>query len=96
MYNLITLSILGDDGKDDALNVEDDAEHAADNSIKLTGKKAWLLPELNVTAFAWLNNVTGKAHRLPKALIIGCKKSGTGWLIVHFHILEQSMFTTVK
>ncbi len=49
-----------------------------------------------MTAFAWLNNVTAKAHRLPKALIIGCKKSGTGWLIVHFHILEQSKFAAVK
>ena len=75
----IPASLSGDDGKEDGLNVEDDAEHASDDVIKLTGKKAWLLPPVNESAFAWLNNVTGKAHRLPKALIIGCKKSGTGW-----------------
>ncbi len=32
------ICILGDDGKEDALNVEDDDEQSADNSIKLTGK----------------------------------------------------------
>ena len=38
MYDAITVCILGDDGKDDGLNIEDYDEQSADNSIKLTGK----------------------------------------------------------
>ncbi len=38
MCNAITVCILGDDGKEEALNIQDSDENATDNSINLTGK----------------------------------------------------------
>ena len=50
MCNAITVFILGDDGKDDGLNIEDDDEHTADNPIKLS-KKVHLPQPLPLTMY---------------------------------------------
>ncbi len=50
---MLSLSTLGDDhdGKEDDLNVEDYDEHAADNSIKLSGKQAHLPHPVPLTMY---------------------------------------------
>ncbi len=71
MYNVIIVSISGD-GKEDALNIEDDDEQSADNSIKLT-RKTHLRHSVPVTMYNvitylysrwWWEHVANKSIKL--------------------------------